>query len=111
MKPPELSRRTIMKAGLAAATFVATTNAWTPRKTVAARDQKLVFWLQPNFNATADRILEEQIHAYAKQAGLKDQEVQILRDCHEINVPDNGIAAARVSHGWWPKRRSVDGSD
>jgi hypothetical protein len=35
---------------------------------------------------------------------------QDLRDCHEINVPDNGIAAARVSHGWWPKRRSDDGS-
>ena len=36
--------------------------------------------------------------------------VTTLRDCHKINVPDSGIAAARVSHGWWPKRRSDDGS-
>ena len=56
------------------------------RKTFAAREHKLVFWLQPNFNATADRILEEQIRAYAKQAGLKDQEVQILK------VPGGEIA-------------------
>ena len=86
MRPPELSRRAILKGGVAAATVASTTHGLTPRKTFAAREQKLVFWLQPNFNATADRILEEQIRAYAKQAGLKDQEVQILK------VPGGEIA-------------------
>ena len=79
MRPHDFTRRTILKAGVAAATFATTTNVFTPRKTSAVRDQKLVFWLQPNFNATADKILEEQIRAFAKQAGLKDQEVQILK--------------------------------
>ena len=87
MKRHELTRRTILKAGLAAATFATTGNVFTPRKAVAARDQKLVFWLQPNFNPTADKILEDQIRAFAKQAGLKDQEVQILK------VPGGEIAA------------------
>ena len=69
-----------------AATLAATAHGLNPRKTFAARDHKLVFWLQPNFNATADQILEEQIRAYAKQAGVKDQELQILK------VPGGEIA-------------------
>jgi multiple sugar transport system substrate-binding protein len=69
-----------------AATVAATAHGLSPRKAFAARDHKLVFWLQPNFNATADRVLEEQIRAYAKQAGLKDQELQILK------VPGGEIA-------------------
>jgi hypothetical protein len=53
---PEPSWRAILKGGVAA-TVAATTHGLTPRKTFAAREHKLVFWLQPNFNATADRIL------------------------------------------------------
>ena len=79
MKTPKLNRRTVLKAGAGAAAFATTTNLFTPLKTFAARDQKLVFWLQPNFNLTADRILEEQTRAFAKQAGLKDSELQILK--------------------------------
>jgi hypothetical protein len=73
MNSPKLDRRTFLqvglKAGAGAAAFATTTNIFTPLKTFAARDQKLVFWLQPNFNPTADRILEEQTRAFAKQAG------------------------------------------
>jgi multiple sugar transport system substrate-binding protein len=79
MESPKLTRRTVLKAGAGAAAFATTTNIFTPLKTFAARDQKLVFWLQPNFNPTADRILEEQTRAFAKQAGLKDTELQILK--------------------------------
>jgi ABC-type glycerol-3-phosphate transport system substrate-binding protein len=79
METPKLDRRTVLKAGAGAAAFATTTNIFTPLKTFAARDQKLVFWLQPNFNPTADRILEEQTRAFAKQAGLKDGELQILK--------------------------------
>ena len=34
----------------------------------------------------------------------------VLRDRHEISVPDYVIAAGSVSHGWWPKRQFDDGS-
>ena len=85
MRLQEPSRRAILKGGVAA-TLAATAHGLNPRKTFAARDHKLVFWLQPNFNATADQILEEQIRAYAKQAGVKDQELQILK------VPGGEIA-------------------
>ena len=85
MRLEEPSRRAILKGGVAA-TLAATAHGLNPRKTFAAREHKLVFWLQPNFNATADRILEEQIRAYAKQAGVKDEELQILK------VPGGEIA-------------------
>jgi len=79
MASPKLTRRAVLRAGAGAAAFATTTNLLTPRRTLAARDQKLVFWLQPNFNPTADKILEDQTLAFAKQAGLKDSEVQILK--------------------------------
>src|SRR4029077_15250374 len=82
---PEPARRAIVKGGVAA-TLAATAHGLSPRKTFAARDHKLVFWLQPNFNTAADQILEDQIRAYAKQAGVKDQELQILK------VPGGEIA-------------------
>ncbi len=79
MDSPKLSRRTMLKAGAGAAAFATTANIFTPRKTFAARAEKLVFWLQPNFNPTADKILEDQTRAFAKQAGLSDSELQILK--------------------------------
>src|SRR5262245_29112149 len=79
MDSHRLTRRTVLKAGVGAAAFATTADILTPRRTLAARDQKLVFWLQPNFNPTADRILEEQTRAFAKQAGLKDTELSILK--------------------------------
>lgn len=79
MESQKLTRRTVLKAGVGAAAFATTANILTPLKTFAAREQKLVFWLQPNFNPTADRILEDQTRAFAKQAGLKDTELSILK--------------------------------
>jgi multiple sugar transport system substrate-binding protein len=76
---PQLTRRTVLKSGAGAAAFAVTANLLTSRRSLAARDQKLVVWQQPNFNPTADRILEDQTRAFAKQAGLKDSEVQILK--------------------------------
>ena len=69
MRPGHVTRRSILKAGAGGAAFAATATILTPRRTLAARDQKLVFWLQPNFNPTADRILEEHTRAFARQAG------------------------------------------
>ena len=58
MESMSVSRRTMLKGGASAAALAAAANVLTPRRTSAAREQKLVFWLQPNFNPTADQILE-----------------------------------------------------
>lgn len=84
MGTTKLTRRQTVKAGVGAATF-ATFNVITTRKS-AAREAKLVFWLQPNFNSTADDLLTQQTMEFAKQAGLKDSEVEILK------VPGGEIA-------------------
>ncbi|MEM7025772.1 MAG: extracellular solute-binding protein, partial [Pseudomonadota bacterium] len=80
-----LTRRQSIKLGAATAAFTATFNIISPRKT-AARDAKLVFWLQPNFNKAADDLLIDQTMAFAKSAGLSDNEVEILK------VPGGEIA-------------------
>lgn len=71
------TRRTLLKAGASAAAFAATTNIFTPLKTFAARQQKLVFWMQPLFNPKADEIMLGQVRDYAKQVGLKESELEI----------------------------------
>ena len=115
MRPDGLTRRDLLKTGAAAATFAATTNLLTPRRTLAARDHKLVFWLQPNFNPTADKVLEEQTMAFAKEAGLKDSEVQILKvsggelapkltAALEINAPPD---VTRLSEAFVARHRAL----
>jgi multiple sugar transport system substrate-binding protein len=82
-----MTRRTALRLGGAVAGLAVSRNILTPRKASAARAQKLVFWLQPRFNPVADQIVEEQTMAYARQAGLKDSDVQILK------VPGGEVAA------------------
>jgi multiple sugar transport system substrate-binding protein len=74
-----MARRTVLKLGGAAAGLSMSRSVLSPPRASAARVQKLVFWLQPRFNPVADRIVEEQTMAFAKQAGLKDNGVQILK--------------------------------
>jgi multiple sugar transport system substrate-binding protein len=69
-----MSRRTVLRLGAAAAG----TAIFTPRRSSAAREQKLIFWMQPLFNKEADEIMLGQVRDYARQAGLKDNELQIL---------------------------------
>jgi multiple sugar transport system substrate-binding protein len=76
MAHASMSRRAVLRLGVAAA--AATTNIFTPRKSSAAREQKLIFWMQPLFNKDADEIMLGQVRDYARQAGLKDNELQIL---------------------------------
>ena len=74
----KITRRTVLKAGASAAAFAATANIFTPMKTRAARKEKLVFWMQPLFSKQADAVMLGQVRDYAKQAGLKDDELEIL---------------------------------
>ncbi len=77
MGSKKYTRREAIKLGAGAA-FGLSAGILTPRKTLA-REAKLVFWLQPNFNKTADDLLTAQTMDFAKAAGLKDSDVQILK--------------------------------
>ncbi len=75
-----LTRRRAVQLGAGTAAIAATPNLLLSRPAQAQdRDQKLIFWLQPNFNETADQILIDQTMEFAKSAGLSDDEVEIVK--------------------------------
>lgn len=69
------TRRQIGKFGIAAAAGLSMPFVLTRRAN--ARDAKLVFWLQPNFNKVADELLVQQTMEYARSKGLNDSDVRI----------------------------------
>jgi multiple sugar transport system substrate-binding protein len=75
MSQHHISRRRVGKLGIAAA--VGLSAPFLSIRTAQARDAKLVFWLQPNFNKVADDLLVTQTMEYAKSKGLSKGEVQI----------------------------------
>ncbi len=75
-----LTRRRAVQLGAGTAAVAATPNLLLSRPAQAQdRDKKLIFWLQPNFNETADQMLIDQTMAFAKSAGLSDDEVEIVK--------------------------------
>src|SRR5712664_858906 len=70
-----MTRRQVLKAaGVAAA--VTTSPWWLVGKSAAQRGKKLVFWHQPNFTPLADELQKQQVYEFAKQAGLKESDVE-----------------------------------
>src|SRR2546426_9435805 len=70
-----MTRRQVLKsAGVAAA--VTTSPWWRVGKSAAQRAKKLVFWHLPNFTPLADELQKQQVYEFAKQAGLKETEVE-----------------------------------
>src|SRR5499433_274220 len=70
-----MNRRDVLK--LAGAAGVAATGPWwRGGKSAAQRAKKLVYWHLPNFTPLADQIQKEQVFEFAKQAGLKESEVE-----------------------------------
>jgi multiple sugar transport system substrate-binding protein len=59
-----------------AAVLATTTPWWLVRRAHAARQAKLVVWNVTALAPQVDKIIEEQCRAYAKQAGLKDNELE-----------------------------------
>jgi multiple sugar transport system substrate-binding protein len=71
-----LTRRTLLQqAGKTAAVATATAPWWLSRKAHAARQHKLVVWNPAALAPQVDKIMQEQCYAYAKQAGIKDNEI------------------------------------
>src|SRR2546428_5141551 len=70
-----MTRRQVLKAaGVTAA--VTTSPWWLVGKSQAQRAKKLVFWHQPNFTPLADELQKQQVYEFAKQAGLKESDVE-----------------------------------
>lgn len=69
------SRRQVTKLGLAAAAGLSA--PFIGGRPAAARDAKLIFWLQPNFNKMADDLLVELTKEYAREQGLAEGDILI----------------------------------
>ena len=71
-----LTRRDILQqTGRAAAIMATTAPWWLVRRAHAARQHKLVVWNPAALAPQVDKIMQEQCYAYAKQAGIKDSEI------------------------------------
>jgi multiple sugar transport system substrate-binding protein len=71
-----LTRRDILQqAGRTAAVLATTAPWWLVRRAHAARQHKLVVWNNAALAPQVDKIMQEQCYAYAKQAGIKDHEI------------------------------------
>src|SRR5919201_4175582 len=93
-----LTRREMLKtAGKTAAVATTTAPWWLSRRAHAARQAKLVVWNPAALAPQVDKIMQEQCYAYAKQAGIKDSEI----DYQIIGGPQllpKGVAALEAAN-------------
>ena len=72
-----LTRRDVLKqAGVAA--LATTAPWWLVRRAHAARREKLIVWWPVALAPQVDKLVKEQTYAYAKQAGLKENELEYV---------------------------------
>src|SRR5215475_8219183 len=71
-----LTRRQILKQAGQAATVTAAAPWWLVRRAHAARQAKLVVWNPAALAPQVDKIMQEQCYVYAKQAGIKESEIE-----------------------------------
>src|SRR5439155_14098417 len=72
---PMLTRRDVLQRAGTATALATTASWWLVRRAHAARQQKLAVWVPTALAPQVDKILQEQCFAYAKQAGLKENEI------------------------------------
>jgi multiple sugar transport system substrate-binding protein len=70
-------RRRELLQGAAASAFAGVT-ILAAKKTLAAREQKLVYWHLPTFTPAADDVVQAQFEEFRKMAGLKDHEAAFV---------------------------------
>jgi multiple sugar transport system substrate-binding protein len=71
-----LTRRDILQqAGRTAVVLATTAPWWLVRRAHAARQNKLVVWNTAALAPQVDKIMQEQCYAYARHAGIKDNEI------------------------------------
>ncbi|MGH2542553.1 MAG: ABC transporter substrate-binding protein, partial [Ardenticatenaceae bacterium] len=71
------TRREALKTGAAASAFAGVT-ILASRKTLAARQQKLIYWHLPAFTPLADDAVREQFEEFRKMAGLSEAEAAFV---------------------------------
>ena len=69
------TRRNMIRQAGTAAVLATTAPWWLLRRAHAARGKKLTVWSPAALAPQVDKILQEQCYAYAKQAGIKESEV------------------------------------
>ena len=73
-----LTRRDVLKQAGVAAALATTAPWWLVRRAHAARREKLVVWSPVALAPQVDKLLKEQCYAYAKQAGIKENEFEYV---------------------------------
>ena len=73
-----LTRRDILKQAGVAAALATTAPWWLVRRAHAARREKLIVWQPVALAPQVDKLLKEQTYAYARQAGIKENELQYV---------------------------------
>jgi multiple sugar transport system substrate-binding protein len=73
-----LTRRDVLRQVGTVAIVATTTPWWLVRRAHAARDAKLIVWSPVALAPQVDRLLKDQCYAYAKQAGIKEHELEYI---------------------------------
>jgi len=71
-----LTRRDVLQRAGTATALATTASWWLVRRAHAARQNKLVVWNPAALAPQVDKIMQEQCYAYAKQAGIKENEIE-----------------------------------
>jgi len=71
-----LTRRDVLQRAGTATALATTASWWLVRRAHAARQSKLVVWNGAALAPQVDKIMQEQCYAYAKQAGIKENEIE-----------------------------------
>ena len=73
-----LTRRNVLKQAGALAALATTAPWWLVRRAHAARREKLIVWMPVALAPQVDKLVKEQWYAYAKQAGIKENELEYV---------------------------------
>lgn len=73
-----LTRRDVLKQAGTVAALATTAPWWLVRRAHAARREKLIVWMPVALAPQVDKLVKEQTYAYAKQAGIKENELEYV---------------------------------
>jgi maltose-binding protein MalE len=73
-----LTRRDVLKQAGTLAALATTAPWWLVRRAHAARREKLIVWSPVALAPQVDKLLKDQCYAYAKQAGIKENEIEYV---------------------------------
>lgn len=80
-------RRFIRASAGTAAAVVGASQLMIPRRSEAAREQKLIYWHLPTFTPLADEAAREQFEEFRKSAGLSEQEAAFVNVSNKDLIP------------------------